>query len=116
MIEYKPTKDNAAEIAERMCQALAEKVISVVKDRYGMKCRENQSGLDNGGWVGESKSQELPVKVSDIQLMWSTGSVLYSLGCDKNVTISFPAPGVVVVKQKSASGNDLIWTFVGEGE
>jgi len=109
------TKENAAEIAARMSAALTGGVRSITKiNDEKQKTRFDENGLDKKGWCGDAAKQELPVKIFDgvtLLLLWSTAGYSYSVGTD--AAIEFVGENEVIFKHFSASGNFLVWQFIG---
>jgi hypothetical protein len=110
----KVTKENAIEIAQKMSEELDGGVLSICTHPadYKVEHRYDENGLDKKGWLGDAAKQTLPVKTSDIQLLWSTGHYSYSLPYSEDHDIVFPRPGVVSILQKAMSGATINWTFI----
>lgn len=116
MVKYIVDSLNAHMLAERMSNELQGEVTTVSKV-HSVDVRRDENGLDNTDWRGESAKQPLPVKVTDVSLMWTTGNYVFTIGFDEvNSYICFPAKNVVVVSQYSPAGNLVLWTFVGSGK
>jgi len=86
-------------------------VLSVTAD-FRIDSRVDENGLDADGWRGDAKNQELPVKVLDAQILWSTGHYSYSASFDPETQIDFPLPGMVCISQRAYSGERIFWNFI----
>ena len=109
----KLTKDNSEEITLKMSETLDGKVL-FIGTGIGTKVeyRLDKNGLNNNQWLNDLAKQKLPVKVSDIQIMWSTGYYSYSIPFHRDNDIVFPSTDIVSIALKSPSGNDLLWKFI----
>ena len=105
------SKQNAQEIAEKMSKTLDGEVLTITSD-FRIDYRKDKDGLNADGWIGEIKDQELPVKVTDIQLMWSTGHHSYSIPYVDNAQVEFINDNIVAILQRAASGERIFWTFI----
>ena len=114
----KPTIQNSKVLASMMSEALTGAVLTVTSGTspFSQLSRFDKRGLDSSGWSGDSGMQALPVKVSDVQLMWSTGQHSFSVGFNPDSSVEFPAKNVVVVSQFSGSGDFVVWAFIGEAK
>ena len=110
----KLTKSNAQEIATKMSKELDGAVLFVGMHPLYPKVehRLDKNGLNNAGWLEECAKQECLVKVTDIQIMWSTGHYSYSVSFHEENDICFPYPGIVSIATKAPSGNLIFWTFI----
>ena len=110
------TLENSKEIAARMSAELAGEVIAISVTSISQTPDVRRGELDNDprGWSGGSEKDPLPVKWTEIQLMWSHGGYLYSAGYAEfwRSDIEFPRPGVVTVSITSGAGNRCHWTFI----
>lgn len=104
------TKENAKEIAKRMSSEMDGELVIVSVD-FKMDIRTGR--LNNGpqDWKGESAKDPLPVKTTNIQLMWSCGGWVHMAPYGE-AHIEFPAPGVVGVEVLADSGQKCYWVFV----
>lgn len=113
MTEYSVRLDNAKEIARRMSHELEGELIVIAVD---MSSKVRFGHLDNSDWSGGCKLDPLPVKATDIQLLWSCANYLYTVPYGRGAYINFVAPGIVLVEVQSASGQRCSWTFISKSK
>lgn len=114
MEEIKLLAANYAIVAEKFSnffEGYGIKVITMDSITFVPDIRIDKRGFDNNDWIGEeTKNQKYPVKVTDIQILWSVCNYLFMANENDHCYFQFD-DNQVIVSLNAPNRKRIFWIF-----